>query len=116
MTAPAPDPLTIAYMAMGAQKVLDKHPELVARYQGGELELIADVIRYAGYADELATEKQFELSGVFVYEVAEPLGQYVVERMLVRERDIDGAVKRRTELLVAECCDQTLDEDQEQER
>lgn len=109
----SPDPLTIAYMAMGAQKVLDKHPELVSRYQGGELELIADVIQYAGYADELATEKQFELSGVFVYEVAEPLGQYVVERMLVRERDIDGAVKRRTELLVAECCDQTLDEEQE---
>ena len=111
-----PDPLTIAYMAIGAQKVLDKHPELAHRYDGGELELISDVIQYAGYADELATQKTFELSGVFVYEVAEPLGQYVVERMLVRDRDIDGAVKRRTEQLVAECCDQILEDDQGHER
>jgi hypothetical protein len=110
-----PHLLTVAYMAMGAQKVLDKNPELVGRYDGGELELISAVIGYAQAADDLASEKTFELQGVFVYEVAEPLGD-IVGRMLVRERDMDGAVKRHTAFLVAECCGQSLDDEQVQER
>jgi len=106
------DPIIIGYMAIGAQKVLDQHPEIAAPY-GGEKELVAEVLKYAQAADDLASDKMFELQGDFAYEVAEPLGKYIAERMLVRERDMDGAVARKTALLVAECCGQDLEEEQE---
>jgi hypothetical protein len=110
------DPLTVAYMAIGAKSILDKHPELIERTDDGEKALIQSVIRYAQAADDLATEKTFELEGVFVYEVAEPLGQYIAERLVASDPNIDRAVQHHTAFLVAECCGQSLDEEQEQDR
>jgi hypothetical protein len=99
-----PEPLTVAFMAIGAQKVLDRHPELANQY-GGELELIRDVIRHADQADEMAQQNP-GVESSFELEVAEPLGRFIVERILVRERDMDGAVHRHTVELVNACCSQ----------
>jgi hypothetical protein len=105
------DPLTIAYMAMGAQEVLNRHPEIAHHYDGGELELIGDVIRFAVQAEELAQQNP-GVEGAFELEVAKPLGQYIAERILVRERDLDGSVLRQAANLVERCCSQ----DQEMDR
>jgi hypothetical protein len=103
-------------MAIGARKALDKNPDLVNRYDGGELELIGEVIAFAQGADDLGAEKTFELEGVFVYEVAEPLGEYIVQRIAAGEQDLARVVQHHTAFLVAECCGQTLDDEQEQDR
>lgn len=77
----ATDPLTIAYIAMGAATALTanraKGGELTG---GGELEFIDELIRHAPMLDRLAEGKEFD--GVYCYEVAEPFGKQVAERMI----------------------------------
>ncbi|MEY2117095.1 hypothetical protein [Rhodanobacter sp. FW106-PBR-R2A-1-13] len=79
--SPTTDPLTIAYIALGAATALTAHRakggELIG---GGELELIAELIRHAPMLDRLAEGKDFD--GVYYYEVAEPFGKQVAERMV----------------------------------
>jgi len=103
------DPLTIAYMAMGAQTAIKEHPEAIALFGEGELELVDAVIRHAEYADRLAERYQDDIQEVFVYEVAEPLGQFIVERVVAQDPDLDRVVRRRAEYLMSELCGCTIE-------
>ena len=72
------DPLTIAYLALGAKAALTalqyENPRVdYCDRMGGELAYISRVIEHADMLDALADD--VDLNGVFVYEVAEPFGE-----------------------------------------
>ena len=66
-----PDPLTVAYIAIGAESEFGADRE----YPGGQLEFISDAIRYALALDRVADAFGPDQSAVFAYEVAEEFGQ-----------------------------------------
>ena len=68
------DPLTIAYMAIGAARALDAADGPGNALAGGELEFIADVICHAPTLERLYLEHAGNYVGAFVYDVAEPFG------------------------------------------
>lgn len=81
-----PDPLTVAYIALGAKGVLADCDNLPARY--GELEFIGECIEHAAMLDALCPADGF--NGVWVYEVAEPFGESIALAIIER-RDYDAA-------------------------
>jgi len=99
------DPLTIAYMAIGAQVALEHAPRLVHTYDGGAPALMSAVIGYAETAEQLAAQNP-GVEGSFLEDVAQPLGQYIVEQIQVGRRDLDEAVRRHAMKLVDLCCSQ----------
>lgn len=71
------DDLTIAYMAMGVQNILQK-PEFKHWHPSdGELDFVSSVIKHALLLDRLADGREDDFTGVFVYEVAEPFGEFI---------------------------------------
>lgn len=93
------DPLTIAYMALGAKSLLmdsDRRPS-----EFSELDYVEKVIDHALMADKLADPYDDEgLNGVFVYEVAEPLGRVIGQAIIDGEVNIPAlAEKEARELL-----------------
>jgi hypothetical protein len=84
MTRTLAEPLTIAYIAMGAGDALQRSygratgPDLDAFE--GEMCFIEHVIRHARVLDEMADP--YDLTGVFNYEVAQPFGEGVANMML----------------------------------
>lgn len=71
-----PDPLTIAYIAMGAAEAIRERPgaclpTYICDEFGGQLGYIDTVISNALMLDQMAAGRD---CGVFVYEVAEPFG------------------------------------------
>ena len=73
------DPLTIAYLALGAPLALIEHKGLPENYCGGELEFISEIIAYADEIDMHFHPGEFD--GVWVYDVVEPFGHwYATER------------------------------------
>ena len=87
---PAIDPLSIAYMAIGAYDTLvaceekeGKHPDL--DQWGGQLGFIGEVIRHVDVIERIYAERPDDYGGVFVYEVAEPFGRYIADMLLSGE-------------------------------
>lgn len=78
--ASACDPLTLAYVALGAGRALDARKRTGCQTAGGELEFISDVITHAPLLDAMATDRDFH--AVFVYEVAEPFGEQLADHLL----------------------------------
>lgn len=77
MSRRAPDPLTIAYLALGAGDAWAEANEdqrvATSDSHNGHLGYICEVIGHALVLDILADGR--DLPGVFVYEVAEPFGK-----------------------------------------
>lgn len=87
-----PEALTIAYIAMGAQRRMqvavrssesEAHQKLIDT-AGGELGVIDHIIAFAGDVEKLH-EKFGSDSYVFAYDVCEEFGYYAVDRMLKAE-------------------------------
>lgn len=95
------DPLTIAYMAIGAQEVLDCNKEGGRVLVAGQLDFIGDVIEHAKMLDDIA-DGYTDFSGVFCYEVAEPFGQYLANLLLLEDTiDVEKARAEATKLVRA---------------
>lgn len=84
------DPLSIAYMAIGAYSTLvaceekeGKHPDL--DQWGGQLGFIGEVIRHVDVIERIYAERPDDYGGVFVYDVAEPFGKYIADMLLSGE-------------------------------
>ena len=84
-TRPEPDPLDIAYLAIGAAQQWEKHRELFDSV-GGQEELIAVVIGFANNLSRKWTEVESTYCGDWYYDVCEPLGKWVVEQWAARGR------------------------------
>ncbi|RDS85909.1 ankyrin repeat domain-containing protein [Dyella psychrodurans] len=98
------DPLTVAYMAKGAADVL-KHLPRLPKGIAGELDLVDQVIAHAPLIDAMADLRRDDLAGVFVYEVAEPLGAFIAQRLVAGDGvDLQDAVRVKARALVADCC------------
>lgn len=95
-----PDPLTIAYIAIGAHRRLrvelntqrgemTRHDALIETYSG-ELGIIDSCIDDALMLDQMQDKREAEgKTGngyVFAYEVAEEYGYYLVDRMLANHK------------------------------
>ena len=84
------DPLTIAYLALGAKNTITRRHGAPPDFNGGELELIADVI-----AEHVWLEEQYRdlfgeggWNGVWVYDVVEPMGEWFAEQHYTRSREV----------------------------
>lgn len=82
-----PEPVTIAYIAIGAQQALrDGDRVLVDRLteaHDGQFRLIESVCAHALLLDQMAAAVEGGLHGVFAYEIAEPFGyRYVCALMI----------------------------------
>lgn len=78
------DPLTIAYLAMGAQNVIDWEgglTEALSDQYSGELGFIGEVISHASMLDDLGAAAADNLIGIFPYEVAQPFGERLASAM-----------------------------------
>ena len=77
------DNLTVAYMAKGATRYLNKFTNAVEVYGEGELDYLQAVVDHADTVDSKFNElcPDGEYSGVFVYEVAEPLGEWITNQL-----------------------------------
>lgn len=74
------DPLTIAYLALGAKTIMQKPEFAQCGHHVGELEFITDVIQFAPMLDALAEDRDFH--AVYPYEVAEPFGEFIAETLM----------------------------------
>jgi len=109
MSRTAPDPLTIAYIAIGARDALDNlkgrdHDRVTGASEGtgGEMNVTEEVIEHAlelDIAADAAAERG-ELVGCFLYEVAEPFGKAYVEALARDEKPDAAQLMAR---LTAEC-------------
>lgn len=86
---PSADPLTIAYVAMGASKAIRERefgtlPAEVSDHFSGELGFIEAVTDEAWRLDAVAyaLEERGGLDGVFCYEVAEPFGEHFAKALI----------------------------------
>lgn len=90
-----PDPLTIAYVAIGAMDAWAETPlrrrDAVTDEYNGQLHFVAEIIRHAPMLDQLADESEEDLAGVFVYEVAQAFG-YEVARWMIAGETVDEAM------------------------
>jgi len=87
------DPLTIAYLAMGAQNVLDHQggiPDELSEQFGGEMGFISEIIGHAPMLDAKGFEAEDRLTQVFPYEVAQPFGERMAHALIDGEK-IDPA-------------------------
>jgi hypothetical protein len=80
VAASACDPLTLAYVALGAGRALDARKRTGCQTAAGELDFISDVITHAPLLDAMAADRDFH--AVFVYEVAEPFGEQLADHLL----------------------------------
>lgn len=114
-----PEPLIIAYIAIGASRRLrvemnpedgnqSRHTALIEAY-GGELGIIDSCIYDALMLDQMQDER--EASGkdfdsyVFAYEIAEEYGYCLVGRMLANHANggtVNGAARREIAMFVFE--------------
>ncbi|UJJ60609.1 hypothetical protein [Rhodanobacter denitrificans] len=80
-TTTTTDPLTLAYIAMGAAAALTVPQGSPGRLvDRAEVEFMETLIRHAPMMDRLAAGREF--GGMFYYEVAEPFGEMLAERMI----------------------------------
>ena len=76
------DHLTIAYIALGAADAIAEcgHDAVADIWRGPELNLVEEVIAWAGLLDALA--ETADLVGCFAYEVAQPFGEELTRALL----------------------------------
>lgn len=95
------DPLTIAYLAIGAKNYLAKlseseQSELIEAYSG-EANAIAHVIQNAQYLDDFWEQhKQYLDACMFAYEVVEPFGERYFRGENETSEDILKKILRET--------------------
>lgn len=99
-----PDALTIAYMALGAAAAI-ADASVPNRYaqQGGELDLIDEVIGHAFLLETLAQGQEFER--VFAYDVARPYGEFVARKLRADGRITHDEAKTKAMELIAAACE-----------
>jgi len=103
------DPLTIAYIAIGARDMLrearkeQRHggPYVDLSSFNGELGLIDMCVKHAARLDELAAQNAEQFTGVFVYDVAEVFGAAVAQRLL---NGLDLPIDDLAKDLIEEVC------------
>lgn len=85
---PAGQPMTIAYIAMGAARAFDEATNAVGGpdVDVGEADMIADLIRFAPMLDRLLAEGA-ALQGSFLYDIAEPFGRALADEILIHGID-----------------------------
>ncbi len=71
------DPLTIAYIALGARETLREAEHARLEHLNGELGYIGSAVHYAARLDELAAPYSEQFTLTFPYDVAEPFGRAV---------------------------------------
>lgn len=102
------DPLTIAYMAIGAMEAVrnadPRQVEKVMEQRSGQLGFIGDVIEDAVILDQMGYEIEEDIVVCWAYEVAEDYG-YDVAKALLEEREIDRAALREKYIRVAQGLD-----------
>jgi len=100
------EPLTIAYIAMGAQTYMQtaefRHRE--TQTEGGELEFVGDIISHARMLDSKADERQDDFSGVFLYEVAEEFGNKLAQRLALMGEASPAFIEGLADALIDTCC------------
>lgn len=74
------DPLTLAYIGRGAGAVCDSVAGPAFAKQG-ELDGIAEILRFAADLDSLSDEFSEEADGCFCYDVVEPFGRWAAEEL-----------------------------------
>jgi hypothetical protein len=89
--------LTSAYIAIGAHAALHEAADAPALFNlldayGGEINLIDELCADAAMLDGLAAGARDRISGVFVYEVAEPYGTAIVQALLRNEQPDKRAI------------------------
>lgn len=107
------DLTTVIYVAKGFMSNVDLFDKANRCYcQGGELELLTEVGRLAQYTDKTYEDLALHYDGVFAYDIAEPLGEWMVE-WLVQHEDLpspDLVVIKATELLKRHESDEESDD------
>lgn len=102
-----PDALTIAYIAMGV-KVYMQTPEFhnrTARTHEAELGFVEGIIRHARMLDSKADARQDDFTGVFLYEVAEPFGTMLAQRLILMGEASDEFIESLADGLIDAACD-----------
>lgn len=102
----APDALTIAYIAMGAQTYM-LTPEFRRRgtqSHGGELEFIDGIIEHALMLDRKADAHAEDFSGVFLYEVAAEFGHKLAQRLALMGEASPAFIETLADTLIAANC------------
>lgn len=94
------DDLTIAYMAIGAKTILQQPQHLHSPRTRGELEYVSDVIKHALLLDRLADGREENFSGVFLYEAAEPFGEFIATCLMDGTPITDELLKATGEELI----------------
>lgn len=113
-TRTAPDPATVAFIAIGAHEALRKARhisgsgrltyravDLAYERHEGQLGFISEVISHALHLDQLAEEAGHRLAGCFAYEVAEPFGETYADALIAQTGETPESIAAR---LVAACC------------
>lgn len=110
MSSQLADNLTIAYIAQGAFEAIREmrrseegrrqEERAIDRYQG-QMGLIDAVIDYADALELAYVARPGELSGVFLYECAEPFGAELCRRLIAQ---VDPKPVELAEELIREAC------------
>jgi hypothetical protein len=105
--------LTVAYIAIGVSSALRRGWKAevatgipMCVLDGGELELVADVIQHALLLNQLYEKHVEVFVGVFVYDIAEPFGEQNTAALLRGVRLDAGQLAAR--LIAAECVKHNL--------
>ena len=92
-SGPRRDPLTVAYIAIGAARVLSFYGDALARLNMGELEFIGECIEEADALDALGYDNADALASVvWCYEVAEEYGTRIA--LLVLDHNPQTTINR----------------------
>jgi hypothetical protein len=100
------EPLTIAYIAMGAQTYMQtpEYRHRTTESHEGELDFIGDIIRHARMLDSKADERQDDFSGVFLYEVAEEFGNKLAQRLALMGEASPAFIEGLADALIDSNC------------
>lgn len=90
-----PEPLTIAYLAMGARQALldlGQHGAVDLDAFNGEIDFIDQVIAHAKFVDHVADwfDENGEHPGAFSYEVVQPMGAAIASQMIGRGEPVSA--------------------------
>ena len=100
----ATDPLTVAFIAIGASLAIRQLPDFAPDNYGQD-GIVAEAIAYAALLDRLYLLNADAFDGVHPYEVAEPFGEWFIRRWYADDRlpQPDAAVDE-AERLTRGCC------------
>lgn len=96
------DPITFAFLAMAVRSIPSEERDLAYSANEGEIGTVDIVTSYADLIDTTYTDIVGDegWSGVFAYDVAEPMGLYVMRMLAKGIKPTETAVRDETQRLI----------------